>query len=439
MTTTTATMMTPKDSFDRFGDDLCQLLLQYLPIEVKLRLESVSKQWKSLIFTTETHLVFDDRLLETLSLISLTENKKTTNYFKTIVKKCPNITTVTISYIYLPDNYLELMIRYCNRLTHLSLDNVYNNNWLNSGDLFERFCCRFGQQLLTFKHIQNLANLKTLNIKSIIGSDILFADIFSGHPTSYYTFPKTLQSLSLKLYPNSMPVFVKFAKTSCQLMTSMDIDIDYNNNNEDINWSLISTGLSQMPQLRQLAIDFGTNHIKSHIIDELLITIRHNCPQLKSLSLKVFKIPVKPIIVSINKHLSKQLRRLSLDITDSLTTDSILTSDLLKRLNRLTHLTLHLYERHLIGDQFFLDIHRNLPRLQYINCDKMSITEKSIQAMGQLAHLMTVYLTDSKNRLITSKSFISNHLVIDTNVNNLFIKYLDSMGKQLFIRGINCL
>ena len=36
-----------KNSFDRLGDDLTELILQYLTFEDKVRLECVSKQWKN--------------------------------------------------------------------------------------------------------------------------------------------------------------------------------------------------------------------------------------------------------------------------------------------------------------------------------------------------------------------------------------------------------
>ncbi len=39
-----------KDSFDRFGDDLCQLLLSYLTINDKIKFECISKQWQTLVF-----------------------------------------------------------------------------------------------------------------------------------------------------------------------------------------------------------------------------------------------------------------------------------------------------------------------------------------------------------------------------------------------------
>jgi hypothetical protein len=44
------------DSFDRFGDDLCQLLLSYLQIENKIEFEFVSIKWKRLIFNKQYNL-----------------------------------------------------------------------------------------------------------------------------------------------------------------------------------------------------------------------------------------------------------------------------------------------------------------------------------------------------------------------------------------------
>ena len=39
-----------KDSMDRFGDDLTELILSFLWFEDKIRLECVSKQWKRCVF-----------------------------------------------------------------------------------------------------------------------------------------------------------------------------------------------------------------------------------------------------------------------------------------------------------------------------------------------------------------------------------------------------
>ena len=42
-----------KNSFDRLGDDLTELILQYLTFEDKVRLECVSKQWRRLVYNKQ--------------------------------------------------------------------------------------------------------------------------------------------------------------------------------------------------------------------------------------------------------------------------------------------------------------------------------------------------------------------------------------------------
>ncbi len=52
------------DSFERFSDKLCEELISYLSISDKIRLECVSKQWKSLIFNKQKSIVinyYEDR------------------------------------------------------------------------------------------------------------------------------------------------------------------------------------------------------------------------------------------------------------------------------------------------------------------------------------------------------------------------------------------
>jgi hypothetical protein len=48
-----------KDSFDRYGDDLCEKILSFLSIEQKFKFECVSKQWKHLIFNKQQKLIIN--------------------------------------------------------------------------------------------------------------------------------------------------------------------------------------------------------------------------------------------------------------------------------------------------------------------------------------------------------------------------------------------
>ena len=50
--------MFAKNSLDRFGDDLLELLLSYIPLDDSFRFSCVSKQWRRLIFNKHTVLRF---------------------------------------------------------------------------------------------------------------------------------------------------------------------------------------------------------------------------------------------------------------------------------------------------------------------------------------------------------------------------------------------
>jgi hypothetical protein len=50
----------PKNSFERFGDDLCELLLSYLSISDKIHFDCVSKQWQRLVFNKQKILISSD-------------------------------------------------------------------------------------------------------------------------------------------------------------------------------------------------------------------------------------------------------------------------------------------------------------------------------------------------------------------------------------------
>ncbi|XP_054155930.1 uncharacterized protein LOC128954379 [Oppia nitens] len=463
MTTTTAKK---KDSFDRFGDDLCQLLLQYLPIDDRLRLQSVSKQWLTLIFITQTDLVFDGKLLETMSLNSMRDYYPTIRLFKLIVRKCPNITAVTINVgstlagaVHMMNRFINLLTKNSNRLKHLSIKFDYYD-LLVIGRMFDQLFWRFGRQLQTFKFdgnnhefnkqlfykvIDGLPNLKTLDITNDNNSEstVQLNDIFIDN-NMYYLLPKSLQSLNIKLDELSMPLFRNFANNFGHQLISLTIQLDESivvDEDEDDEWSVnlkpLLTGFRQMPRLRQLKFELPMDFGPQFTVN-LFSTIGRNCRQLKSIdySPKFSNIlTIKRIFAKINKHMSKQLRQLTVDCSPDYDCNELsLTSRLLNRLHGLTHLTLRLDKWQIIGNQFFQDIHRNLPRLQYLYCDRASITRQSIASIGQLTHLTDVYLLCDRYTVTLSKSYIKRHLLIGTKIQHLFIEYNDSIGRQLVFK-----
>ncbi|CAG2114296.1 unnamed protein product, partial [Medioppia subpectinata] len=73
-----------KNSMDRFGDDMCALILSYLSLKERFRYECVSKQFQRTVFGSVVDITIDDKLMR----------KVNTQTLATIVTKCSNIETI---------------------------------------------------------------------------------------------------------------------------------------------------------------------------------------------------------------------------------------------------------------------------------------------------------------------------------------------------------
>ncbi|CAG2176364.1 unnamed protein product [Oppiella nova] len=90
----------PKNSFDRFGDDLCGLVLSYQSLKECFRFECLSRQWQRCVFTRRHTLsvgkcnkvLIKSRVKENVNWIP-THNMQA---LESVVKKCANITSIDI-------------------------------------------------------------------------------------------------------------------------------------------------------------------------------------------------------------------------------------------------------------------------------------------------------------------------------------------------------
>ena len=99
-----------RDSFDdRFCDDLYEVLLQFLSLEYKLRLQCVSKQFERTVFKRQYELylnVMNPAEHKDYSE-NISRNQRISNYyyieeqnlhsFEALLKKCPNIRTIELN------------------------------------------------------------------------------------------------------------------------------------------------------------------------------------------------------------------------------------------------------------------------------------------------------------------------------------------------------
>ncbi|CAG2103465.1 unnamed protein product [Medioppia subpectinata] len=121
-----------KNSMDRFGDDLCQLLLSYLSFEDRFQLKCVSKQFRRTVFESVVSIEINDQFMQQILNTTITET------LATIAIKCPNIETIDCRGIdtEYETHISELLAIF--RDNCLNLRKIYCNLWQNSGQTMPR-------------------------------------------------------------------------------------------------------------------------------------------------------------------------------------------------------------------------------------------------------------------------------------------------------------
>ena len=79
------------NSFDRFGDDLTEEVLQYLTLEDKIRLECVSKQWQRCVY--QRQFVIEMNFITERNRRRLSGKE----ILQSLLNKCPNVIKVIVS------------------------------------------------------------------------------------------------------------------------------------------------------------------------------------------------------------------------------------------------------------------------------------------------------------------------------------------------------
>ncbi|CAG2102114.1 unnamed protein product [Medioppia subpectinata] len=117
-----------KNSMDRFGDDLCQLLLSYLSFGDLFQCESVSKQFRRIVFGSVVCIDINDRFIEQILKTTITET------LATIAIKFPKIETIDCRRIWSTENREHIPEVFAIfRDNCLNLRQISCNLWQNSG------------------------------------------------------------------------------------------------------------------------------------------------------------------------------------------------------------------------------------------------------------------------------------------------------------------
>ena len=239
-----------RDSFDdQFCDDLCEVLLQFLSFEDKLRLECVSKQFQRTVFQRHHKLYFNIREFKQKIYLNKKEvtirgvftyyyfEDQSFHSFKALLKKCPNITSIQMngtdnSYRNFFDIYtrslcdifidynpicclMEQMANYCPYLKIIECGFVINDKNLNIRQLLSQLKAfpalkRFKLWLYLDNEVEDNIDVNQLFVfefcKHLSNITHLSFDSDKTYLTLYFDHGITLKKLSKEVDIN-LPIF----------------------------------------------------------------------------------------------------------------------------------------------------------------------------------------------------------------------------------------
>ena len=198
-----------RDSFDRFGDDLTELILSFMTFEDKIRFECVSKQWQRFVFNKQFAIGISRSNQESTkdSLIGLYRGSRIKRKaLKSVLKKCRYIRTVGLYSSVDSPQVLSLIGQYCPNIKSLYFDD-------NNGKCLDFFRI-YGHKLeelslwRDYEEIRFCPNLKKV---SVCRDSILFNNENVFLPKLQYLFG-TFQ-ISSRLVHKMMKFTDKYSRT----------------------------------------------------------------------------------------------------------------------------------------------------------------------------------------------------------------------------------
>ncbi|CAG2105808.1 unnamed protein product [Medioppia subpectinata] len=289
-----------KNSMDRFGDDLCALLLSYLSLEDRFQYECVSKQFQRTVFGSVVDIDINDKLIN-----KTTQQKATIKQlFSRIATKCVNIQTIDC----------RGMSKMCESLlpevltafwdNSKNLDEIYCNLYENLDQLFDSI----GTTLSQIYYISSPENqwfihchqLSRLRVHSIADAFVMI----SGQ-----LMAKNLDKFYLNDYSSDDQNLLSNFVAHNQCLTSVNVIIC---NDESI--YKLTAQLSRLTQLRRLSL----GEMDDHFLD--------NCdkhwPRLQYLSISYYHM-TRRCLSHISRlpalqTLSIQCHRIEYDMTQQM-------------------------------------------------------------------------------------------------------------------------
>ena len=353
-----------RDSFDdRFCDDLCEDILQYLSLEDKLRLECVSKQFRRTVFQRqyELYVNFKDQKIYLSNRFRYDYDYievQNMDSFKALLKKCPNITSIELNGDHHKVNEMfRLIIENCDDLSEIN--NFVGPSYRINDNNLQEFYRKFGpkiKSLRTYTEVTDFnrfPNIKKLKITHL--NDSIIA---------------TLKQLEITIDPGQERL-LQTVIDNFPTLTHFNVSIS----SEDEN--AIYESLKNISNLKHL-IHFQFVYLleNNKQFCDLFKKMANNCLNLKSIVCR-FNVNQNSDIRQFFSQLKAfpALKRLNLRFFfinnegtfNSIDVNQLFSFELFKGFSNITHLTLCFGLRHTLKKSILKDIDINLPKIQCLN------------------------------------------------------------------------
>ena len=382
-----------RDSFsDRFCDDLSEDILKWLTIEDKIKLISVSKQFrrsldnikhKQTILKVMSEKTNDRNSYPILLQDYLWSKFMDQTYYvhisrlDKILKTFPNIEEIYFDRYVFVVNKEEVLTTITQISSHLS---AFSFDFCGtSAPEVTQFAQKFGPNLKSVEFCTSCDVNRILrfcpNLVSV--SEVRFNRLFDNKEVLVKNLKKALKVCDIR----DKELFEIFVKNNPNL-SHLDIRLSLDSSADTC---AVIAMLSQLKHLEILSIQMKDNDSYDNRMAKSVESIAMNCNKLKSFELDVSEgkaFDAKHFCEAFKKFSS--LKRLSFRSTDS-KFDGRLEIDCIKNCKQLTHLKLMSDQ---IDDNFFLEIDSVFPHLKSLKIFlRDELSDKALQPMARLKHL----------------------------------------------------
>lgn len=385
-TTTNHSIGTNRNAFNLY-DDVLKMILSYLSLREKMRLESVCRQWQRCIFQKQFVLVIDARKplahnqLNQLVVSVMDDNQIERNIInkkalESLLKKCPSIRRIYITDCEADDDVLDIICRHCPQLKTIGFDAIRCKE-----ETIMSFAAKLGPQLTqVFFDTPSMSNQLVKKFLSCcpkleftFNTDI---EVFVGEEV----FLPKLNDVQFVWRDGDLQHFATFvAKYKHQLTKLMMFGMRQN--------ALVSL-IAELRKLKTLRIHLCLSH---DLLYSDIKNMAKSCLHLRHL--KIFLCGVFDTNFFMVIGVFHGLRSLLIDHIHGIFINDGTTVEALSGCTQLKEITI---DCELIDDSFFSDIHKHLPNLVEMTIRSNRITDKSMKSFARLQHLNCITLENSK-------------------------------------------